>query len=80
MSFPIIQEYEVKFPECKDILQSLNNLYNKKYPIDHLGCGTNSLLPVSNSCSITLPKAKSLLLSTTISSNDSKKILIRSIF
>jgi hypothetical protein len=31
MSFPILQEYQGRFPECAELLQSLPSLYSKKY-------------------------------------------------
>ena len=46
MSFPILQEYETRFPECANIIQTLPTLYNKKYILLYLDSGINLLLHV----------------------------------
>jgi hypothetical protein len=41
MSFPILQEYQQRFPQLAALLGSLPALYAKKYARRHADSGTN---------------------------------------
>lgn len=49
MSFPILQDYQQRFPQLATLLTTLPTLYNKKYPRIHPDSGTNSPSPCSSS-------------------------------
>ena len=78
MSFPILEEYQSRFPDCADILKSLPNLYNKKYSFLYQGFGMNWLSRAWNLSSIIRPREKSLSLSIANLSNVSKKTSTKS--
>jgi hypothetical protein len=42
MSFPILQQYEIAFPDSAALLQSFPNLYTKRYTHFNSDYGINS--------------------------------------
>lgn len=77
MSFPILQQYEIAFPDSAALLQSFPNLYTKKYLRFNLDYGINLPSHHCNSFTIQRSRAKLPSHSTLILSNASRKISIK---